>query len=764
MPDFNANNQSNLAASQLTPVVNNGTPVATRRGLNFKPGSNVTITTADDPANNRVDVTIAASGGGGGAADQLDANGTTLDVNAISDGQFLKRVGTAIVGAAVTAVGANADTTAPEEGIEFSTGPFDHQSTAIQAALDASLQLVLPSGTPNDVTYPNTDFVNAYSIVAPIGVPAWNGALRGDSAMVGMLYRPADGAHYTSGGNDVEGAALYFKKNLGMENNVLYMQAGAMAEAVVENIGLNHTPGANGTGRSRVTGFWFNIKQDTQYTDYASRVLAPGFWQTHGRFRANNLFANQFERGYAVYNNNYGHLKRLVAGSCDVGMFFAPDGADAVEGNVDARICQEFSAWDCNIGFLNVWHPSSFAGDNAIEWFMIKRTSPLGCGFAMANSSGKASNCSWLVKGLGTEYGQRLDGSAITRTYKKQAVNSTYSVTLRSAEISVASGNLLILAEGSHSATDGARIACFLDGDEAYIDCQDYSAPMQTLFTSYANHKTARIRPNLYFPGGGTVMNMDGWPRLGAFPITTLYDFSADYWRSSVTAFNAPMRYDGNARSSLHSSWTPLRPQFSNCQGGVTTTTAIAADTGELCTKITFPNPTQTGAATKSNPGVGALRLGGLSTPGSGRSMAITQFLRGGASAAAELSGAPFLAVMMEVYNDENFDVHMQNFFCAANGTSYHGSFDNAYVDTRSADYWAAGQRVYDHVTFWSKSRVRFCFINPRVTLDKCFAFMPFAPLDTSMSLHITKFAFLATTDKAALNEFVRDGAWRMPG
>lgn len=38
---------------------------------------------------------------GGGAASQLDANGTTLDVDAITDGQFLKRSGTSVTSAAL---------------------------------------------------------------------------------------------------------------------------------------------------------------------------------------------------------------------------------------------------------------------------------------------------------------------------------------------------------------------------------------------------------------------------------------------------------------------------------------------------------------------------------------------------------------------------------------------------------------------------------------------------------------------------------------
>jgi len=44
-----------------------GTSVATRSQLNFIQGTNATLTVADNPGSNRVDVTVAATGGGGGA-------------------------------------------------------------------------------------------------------------------------------------------------------------------------------------------------------------------------------------------------------------------------------------------------------------------------------------------------------------------------------------------------------------------------------------------------------------------------------------------------------------------------------------------------------------------------------------------------------------------------------------------------------------------------------------------------------------------------
>src|SRR5690606_18553848 len=48
-------------------IRNNGaTVVGTRPNINFHPGSNITLTVTDDPANNEVDVTIAAATGSGG--------------------------------------------------------------------------------------------------------------------------------------------------------------------------------------------------------------------------------------------------------------------------------------------------------------------------------------------------------------------------------------------------------------------------------------------------------------------------------------------------------------------------------------------------------------------------------------------------------------------------------------------------------------------------------------------------------------------------
>lgn len=74
---LNATTASNINARVA--VENNGTLVGTRRTLNFIPGTNVTLTITDDPANEEVDVTIAATGGGGaGLPHLLPGAGVTI--------------------------------------------------------------------------------------------------------------------------------------------------------------------------------------------------------------------------------------------------------------------------------------------------------------------------------------------------------------------------------------------------------------------------------------------------------------------------------------------------------------------------------------------------------------------------------------------------------------------------------------------------------------------------------------------------------------
>ena len=58
---------------QLVAVQNNGVAVGTRQVHNFIPGANITITTADDAANGRANITISTSGLGTMATQNANA-------------------------------------------------------------------------------------------------------------------------------------------------------------------------------------------------------------------------------------------------------------------------------------------------------------------------------------------------------------------------------------------------------------------------------------------------------------------------------------------------------------------------------------------------------------------------------------------------------------------------------------------------------------------------------------------------------------------
>jgi len=68
-------------------VQKNGTDVGQEPTLNFIEGTNITITAVDDPINNKVDITIDASGGGGGVtavtgtSPIFSSGGTTPDIS-----------------------------------------------------------------------------------------------------------------------------------------------------------------------------------------------------------------------------------------------------------------------------------------------------------------------------------------------------------------------------------------------------------------------------------------------------------------------------------------------------------------------------------------------------------------------------------------------------------------------------------------------------------------------------------------------------------
>lgn len=66
------------ATSSSSISKNSGAIVGTRAGLNLIEGANITLTVVDDPIDNEVDITIAASGGGGGSLDEILAGAVTL--------------------------------------------------------------------------------------------------------------------------------------------------------------------------------------------------------------------------------------------------------------------------------------------------------------------------------------------------------------------------------------------------------------------------------------------------------------------------------------------------------------------------------------------------------------------------------------------------------------------------------------------------------------------------------------------------------------
>lgn len=94
-----------------TTIKDGGSPIGTRAGLNFIEGANINITVVDDPTNNEVDVTIAASGGGGGAgsidiSEEGGAPATVTSIDFVGSMTTASAVGAA--GTLTTAHGAQA--------------------------------------------------------------------------------------------------------------------------------------------------------------------------------------------------------------------------------------------------------------------------------------------------------------------------------------------------------------------------------------------------------------------------------------------------------------------------------------------------------------------------------------------------------------------------------------------------------------------------------------------------------------------------------
>src|SRR5205823_5234230 len=78
--------QSSIDGNARVRVSKNGAAVGSRRTVNFIEGSNITLTAADDSANEKVDVTIAASGTDANAVHKGDLAFNIRDYGAVGDG------------------------------------------------------------------------------------------------------------------------------------------------------------------------------------------------------------------------------------------------------------------------------------------------------------------------------------------------------------------------------------------------------------------------------------------------------------------------------------------------------------------------------------------------------------------------------------------------------------------------------------------------------------------------------------------------------
>lgn len=116
-----------------------GTLIGVRRTINLIEGSNVTLTVADDVANDRVNVTIASSGGSGGVSD-----GDKGDITVSSSGT----VWTIDNGLAATKI---ANGTVTDAEFQY----LGSVTSDIQTQING--KLATPTGTPDGTKYLRDD-------------------------------------------------------------------------------------------------------------------------------------------------------------------------------------------------------------------------------------------------------------------------------------------------------------------------------------------------------------------------------------------------------------------------------------------------------------------------------------------------------------------------------------------------------------------------------------------------------------------------------
>ena len=134
---------------QLVTVQNNGTAVGTRQIHNFIPGTNITITTADDAANGRANVTISTSGFGTMATQNANAvvitggtiNGVSLTLDSINNTVIGNTAASTAVFTTMTTSGAYFTVATKSSAYTLTTTDF----TILANASTAAFTLTLPT-------------------------------------------------------------------------------------------------------------------------------------------------------------------------------------------------------------------------------------------------------------------------------------------------------------------------------------------------------------------------------------------------------------------------------------------------------------------------------------------------------------------------------------------------------------------------------------------------------------------------------------------
>jgi len=134
---------------QLVTVQNNGTAVGTRQVHNFIPGTNITITSADDAANGRANVTISTSGLGTMATQNANAvvitggtiNGVSLTLDSINNTVIGNTTASTAVFTTMTTSGAYFTISTKSSAYTLTTTDF----TILANASTAAFTLTLPT-------------------------------------------------------------------------------------------------------------------------------------------------------------------------------------------------------------------------------------------------------------------------------------------------------------------------------------------------------------------------------------------------------------------------------------------------------------------------------------------------------------------------------------------------------------------------------------------------------------------------------------------